>query len=133
MRQGARFLVVSVVGLAVDLGVALLLAKGFGLPLWLATVVGFLTAAAGNYLLHEVWTFRHGALRASLGRFARHLLALGLTLGVRLAAVVGLQALIGADREALVILLPAVGLSFCTSFLLARTWVFSTGNPKDRT
>lgn len=132
MTQGARFLAVSVIGLGVDLGVSLLLATGVGLPLWLAATVGFLTAAAGNYILHEIWTFRQGRPQTSLRRFGRHMVSLGVTLGVRVGAVLLLQALFGVDRDALAILLPAVGLSFCASFLLARSWVFAQEGPMDQ-
>ena len=129
MTQGLRFLLVSGIGLAVDLGLSLVLADGVGLPLWLAGLLGFLAAAGVNYLLHEVWTFRDGSHRISARRFGRHLLSLGATLAVRLGAILGLQALFGAPEAALFILLPAVGLSFCASFLMARFWVFRAASP----
>jgi putative flippase GtrA len=124
MKQPLRFLAVSVLGLVLDIGLAWGLAAWFGLPLWLAGLCGFVAAAAMNYLLHEFWTFRDGQVRATSTRFGRHLLSLGATLAVRLGAIVALQSLFGAESRALVVLIPAVGLSFCASFLLARFWVF---------
>jgi len=120
-----RFLVVSGVGVALDVGLGWYLATGLDLPLWLAGAVGFMAAALLNYLLHEAWTFWGGQNRRSLGRFARYLMSIGLTAAVRLAAILGFERMLGAEQGALAVLLPSVALSFCASFLLARSWVFA--------
>lgn len=59
------------------------------------------------------------------GRFGRYLMSLGLTAAVRLLAILGFERLFGAGQGALAVLLPSVALSFCASFLLARSWVFA--------
>lgn len=123
--QSVRFLMVSVVGVALDIALGWALATRLDLPLWLAGALGFATAALLNYLLHERWTFWGGRNRRSLGRFGRYLMSLGLTAVVRLLAILGFEWLLGADRGALAVLLPSVALSFCASFLLARSWVFA--------
>ena len=125
-----RFLVVSGVGVALDVGLGWYLATGLDLPLWLAGAVGFMAAALLNYLLHEAWTFWGGQNRRSFGRFGRYLMSLGLTAAVRLLAILGFERLFGAGQGALAVLLPSVALSFCASFLLARSWVFAA--PADR-
>ncbi len=47
-----RFFLVSVAGLAVDIGIAFSIATLLGAPLWIAAATGFLVAACGNYILH---------------------------------------------------------------------------------
>lgn len=128
--QPVRFLAVSVIGVALDVGLGWYLATGFGLPLWLAGALGFMAAALLNYLLHEAWTFWGGQNRRSFGRFGRYLMSLGLTATVRLAAIVGFEQVLGAGQGALAVLLPSVALSFCASFVLARSWVFA--DPADQ-
>lgn len=123
--QSVRFLAVSGVGVALDIGLAWSLVTGLGLSLWLAGALGFLAAALLNYLLHEAWTFWGGQNRRSFGRFGRYLMSLGLTAAVRLLAILGFERLFGAGQGALAVLLPSVALSFCASFLLARSWVFA--------
>lgn len=123
--QPVRFLLVSVVGVVLDIALGWYLAARLGLPLWLAGALGFATAALVNYLLHETWTFWGGRTRRSLGRFGRYLMSLALTAAVRLAAILGFEWVLGAERGALAVLLPSVALSFCASFLLARSWVFA--------
>ncbi len=123
--QPVRFLAVSGVGVVLDIGLGWSLAAGLGLPLWLAGALGFMAAALLNYLLHEAWTFWGGQNRRSFGRFGRYLLSLGLTAAVRLVAILGFERMLGAGQGALAVLLPSVALSFCASFLLARSWVFA--------
>ena len=53
-----RFIVVaSRQAVILDIGIAYVLARGFGIPLWLAATAGFVVAALVNYVLHELWTF----------------------------------------------------------------------------
>ena len=58
LGAGARFFVVSLGGVIVDIAIGWALVELFGLPLWLGATVGFAVAAAGNYAAHELWTFR---------------------------------------------------------------------------
>ncbi len=48
----ARFLSVALFGLALDLSVAWGATRFLDLPIWLAAAIGFIIAAAANYVLH---------------------------------------------------------------------------------
>ena len=128
MRTGSasealRFFAVSVAGLVLDLAVAWSAARLFGLPLWLAAATGFAVAAAMNYALHELWTFRAGARQLSAGRALRYGAALAATLAARVAAVALLAALWG-DNRALPVLVAGAGVSFCVNYLISKFFVF---------
>lgn len=122
--QSLRFLAVSVIGVAVDVLMAWGLARAFGMPLWQAGLAGFAMAATLNYALHEVWTFRQGPVRASAARFLRHLASLGVTLAVRIGAILALEPVLAPIGGPLAVLGASVALSFCASYLVARFWVF---------
>lgn len=125
-----RFGAVTVLGLAIDVGLAWALASLAGLPLPLAAVCGFLVAAAVNYVLHEFWTFTSGARRASAKRGLAYLAGLGLTLATRLAVVTALSRYVFADPAArLPVLAIAVGCSFVVNFLFSKYVVFRPPAP----
>jgi len=120
-----RYTVVVCLGLAVDLGVALVVHQGLGVPLIGASALGLLAGAAANYLCHEFWTFRRAGAGVNAGRIARFGLALGITLAVRMAAVAGLSQLIWLAQQDLVILTLAAGLSFVVNFVISKRFVFT--------
>ena len=122
-----RFLVVSVTGVLVDIGIGWLLASALGAPLWLAAATGFAVAAGLNYLLHRSWTFQQTSAMAEQARVLRYLASLGLTFMARMATVVGLGALLGPNVSALMVLVPSVGVSFVVSFLATKFLVFHSG------
>jgi len=124
--QAARFFLVSVVGVLLDLAIAWALASRLGLPLWQAGAIGFVVAAAMNYLLHELWTFG-GGTRVSAVRGAQYFGVAGLALATRLGAIVVLEALLGTGR-ALPVLVLAAGISFGVNFLASR-WLFTRKQP----
>jgi putative flippase GtrA len=119
----ARFLAVLVIGLVVDVTVAWSASYFLGIPLWLAAAAGFLVAAALNYLLHEVWTFRIGMHRPTAGRMARYGLTLCATLVTRVATVAVLAQILENDY-ALPVLIAGAGVSFCVNYLLSKYFVF---------
>lgn len=120
-----RFGMVSVLGLCVDLAVAWSLARWLGVPLPAAAFGGFLAGAALNYGLHEAWTFAAKDRRPSVRRGGLYLLALGVTLGVRVATVALLEALVfRTPDQALAALVAATGLSFVVNYLLSKYVVF---------
>jgi len=110
LAELARFFAVAVAGLAVDLAIGWTLAEPLGLPLAVAATAGFAVAAALNYALHELWTFRDGARQLSAARALRYLGVLGLTLAVRLAAL----AVLGL----------AAAVSFAANYAASRMMVF---------
>lgn len=121
--EAARFFVVSVVGLVLDLGVAWSAARLLGVPLWLAAAAGFVVAAGLNYALHELWTFRSGARQLSVVRALRYGMALVATLAARVASVAALVAVFG-DSHALPVLVAGAGISFCVNYLVSKYFVF---------
>lgn len=131
MRPGAdfvKFFVVSVLGLGLDLGAAWALATLAGVPLPLAAFCGFGAGAVLNYGLHEAWTFASKDRKPSVKRGGLYLLALGVTVAVRVAAVAVLEAtLLPGPDQALFVLVAATGLSFVTNYLLSKYVVFRPG------
>lgn len=121
--EAARFLAVAVIGLIIDLAVAWSAARFLGVPLWLAAGIGFVVAAALNYVLHELWTFRDGMQKLSAGRGARYAIALAVTLGVRIA-VVALLVVIFGSAYTLPVLVAGAGVSFCVNYVLSKFFVF---------
>jgi putative flippase GtrA len=119
-----RFLAVSVVGVILDIAVAYTLAAVFGLPLWLAAATGFLVAAGGNYLLHELWTFRREDSGLSGRRGINYLGVSVVVLLVRLAVVAALETVLGADWP-LFILIAGAGVSFFANLALSKFLVFA--------
>jgi putative flippase GtrA len=121
--EAARFLAVAVAGLILDLAVAWSAARYLGLPLWLAAALGFAVAAAMNYALHELWTFRTGARRLSAGRALRYGAALAATLAARVLTVAVLAALVG-ETWPLPVLIAGAGVSFVVNYLVSKHFVF---------
>lgn len=126
--EAARFLAVALIGLAVDIAVAWSASYYLGLPLWLAAAVGFVIAAALNYALHQLWTFRLGMQRPTAGRVLRYAIALCATLVTRIATVAALAGIFG-DTYALPVLIAGAGVSFTVNYLLSKHFVF---RPRDK-
>lgn len=121
--EAARFFLVAVAGLVLDLTVAWATARLLGLPLWLAAATGFAAAAAANYALHELWTFRDGARLMSTRRALRYGVALAATLTARIATVAVLAAMAG-DGHDLPVLLAGAGVSFFVNYAISKHFVF---------
>jgi putative flippase GtrA len=124
-----RFFCVSASGVVLDIAIAYAVVSLLGAPLLLAATVGFMVAALGNYILHEVWTFRRAeAAKISSTRALYYLVSSGVTLLCRLAAVAWLSALI--DRAyALQTLICGSVISFFVSFIISKFLVFSKCEP----
>jgi len=121
-----RFAAVTVVGLVVDISLALGLSVIFGLNLVLAAAAGFAAGAALNYLLHEFWTFRRSERELSTSRMLRYCGALGATLTTRIAVVYGLSQTLLAGQGNLIILLLATVLSFFVNYFVSQLFVFQS-------
>jgi putative flippase GtrA len=127
MSELLRFLVVTVLGVILDLAIAFGLHTGAGVPLWLAAAIGFTLAAGANYVIHQTWSFRSGPL--SLRRAGLYALVALVTLAVRVAIVAVLErALAGAWP--LAILIAGAGGSFCVNFVLSKRVVFAPGEER---
>lgn len=116
----ARFALVVVVGMIVDLAASLALHRFAAVPLTVAAPAGFAIAATGNYLAHEHWTFA-GRRGVSLVRGGGYAIVVGITLLVRLAGVAAGSWLIGTQGwRALAVLVGAAGVSFAFHYGLSR-------------
>ena len=125
LAELARFCIVAVVGLVVDIAVAGSFAEFVGLPLILSATAGFFCGAVIKYFLHELWTFQSGDRVISLARMGRYAAGLAVVLIVRLATVVGLERLFLQGSMTLVILLSATVLSFAFTYVLSLNFVFT--------
>jgi putative flippase GtrA len=57
-NEVVRFIIVGGLSFAIDLGILMLLHEVFGVELWLATPIAFLTSLVFNFVLQRVFTFR---------------------------------------------------------------------------
>lgn len=122
MSAFLRFFAVTVLGVVLDLAIAFALHTGAGVPLWLAAAIGFAVAAGANYVIHQTWSFRNGAL--SLRRAGLYALVALVTLAVRVAIVAALERGV-AGAWPLAVLVCGAGGSFIVNFLLSRFVVFA--------
>lgn len=127
IREFLRFSAVIALGLAIDMAVALGLAR-LGASLMAAAACGFAAGAAANFLLHRRWTFRGAASRPILAQAAAFAASLAAVLATRLAAVAVIARAAPGLPDAAV-LLGAAGLSFLMSYALGRGLVFR-GRPR---
>lgn len=123
MSEMLRFFVVTVLGVVLDIAIAYALHELGSVPLALAAVIGFVCAAAANYVLHQLWSFQAGARQLSLARAAKYAAVAGLTLAVRVGVVAVLAGWTGAEY-ALLILICGAGASFFVNFTLSKLFVF---------
>jgi putative flippase GtrA len=122
MTELVRFFLVTVLGVVIDLAIALALHTYAGADLWLAAAIGFALAASANYVIHQTWSFRSGPL--SLKRAGLYALVALVTLAVRVGIVALLeQAVPGAWP--LAILIAGAGGSFLVNFGLSKFVVFA--------
>lgn len=124
--EAVRFFGVTFLGLVLDMTVAWTVARVLVCPLWLAAAVGFSFAAAANYVLHELWTFRTPATGGHLSvvRALRYGITLGVTLLVRVGSVAAIVAVLG-DSQPLAVLVGGAGISFCVHYFISKKFVFS--------
>ena len=124
MSELARFFVVTVLGVILDLTIAVALHRWAGVPLWLAAATGFSLAAGANYVIHQSWSFGGGTASLSARRAVLYGGVAMVTLGVRVGIVALLDRLI-AGAWPLAILVAGAGGSFCVNFALSKFLVFT--------
>jgi putative flippase GtrA len=117
-----RYAAVTVAGLIVDLGVAILLVYASLSPP-LASAAGLVVAAAFNFLLHRTWTFRDALAQPMLAQMAGYLTGLSLTTLVRMGTLAVLSVAIPV-LAAPMALAAAIGVSFFINFVFLKTLVF---------
>jgi putative flippase GtrA len=123
MNELARFLIVTVFGVVLDIGIAYALATGLGVPLWLAATIGFAIAATMNYVLHQTWSFQSGPRGLSAVRAVRYGAVALATLAARIAVIALLDAAL-VEEAPLLILIGGAGASFLVNFTLSKLFVF---------
>ena len=112
-------------GLAVDFAMAWFAAARVGLPLPIAAAAGFSLAAAFNYLLHELWTFRFQGARMSPLRGAGYLAVVLIALIVRIGMVTLLERRIFPEPDQRMAPLAVAALvSFVATYAMSRAFVF---------
>ncbi len=120
-----RFLLVALMGFAIDISVVWSLIKLYGVPEQLACVIGFALATAVCFFAHKSWTFRN-APEATLWRFLGYWSVTLFTLAVRLVLFARLGEAFTRDELPIPIRLAiAGGVAFVLAYLLSNKLVFS--------
>lgn len=126
-----RFLAVALGGVVIDISISYLLATLLSVPLLIAAAVGFISAAIGNYVAHELWTFRNGPRQLSLRRSLHYVGASAVTLAVRIAVMAVLSIRLGGT-DPLTVLMCGAGASFFFNFAISKVMIFSNRAALDR-
>lgn len=125
-----RFILVSAGGAVVDIAIAYAVASQLGTPLWLSAIAGFTAAALGNYIVHEIWTFRReNSSLLSGGRAISYSAASGIVLLSRLGIVTWLGTWVGADYK-VAVLAGGVAVSFFLNYFISKTFIFVSTQSK---
>ena len=122
LHQFARFFVVSLLGVCIDVGLAWLLHSIVGVALPLAALIGFSGASTFNYLQHARWTFS-GSHR-SLQGFKAYLALQTVIAGLRVGLVAWFEMVPVLATHPLITLIAATAVTFFVNFALSRAWVF---------
>ncbi len=120
-NNGFRYGTAVIVGLMLDLSVALALRSQFLLSLEIAAALGFLVAVGCNYLLFEFWVFKTARASFSLARMAKtYGSALGaLALRIAIIYISGFW-IAGGMLPDLLRLAVAIAASFALNFALLK-------------
>lgn len=124
MSEFVRFFAVTVLGVVIDIAIAWALHTYAGVPLWAAATCGFVLAASGNYVLHQIWSFQDGSRQLSAARGAKYGAAALATLVARIATVAGLERAWDGGWP-LAILIGGACASFFVNFTLSKLFVFA--------
>lgn len=122
LSPALRYLVVVVLGLSLDLSVALMLAMG-GAPTSLASAAGLVFGATGNFFLHRYWTFQTPERQPMVRQILSYAVSVAMILPIRLAVLHLLHYLPVAIGNSLALVL-ATGVSFLINFLVLKRLVF---------
>lgn len=122
LSPALRYLVVVVLGLSLDLSVALMLAMG-GAPTSLASAAGLVFGATGNFFMHRYWTFQTPERQPMVWQILSYAASVAMILPIRLAVLQLLHYLPVAIGNSLALVL-ATGVSFLINFLVLKRLVF---------
>lgn len=125
LTEAARYFLVTVFGLGIDLAMAIMFVTAFGWNDYGAVTLSVAVAAVANYFGHEFWTFQRAGSRLSWHRLGAYLASVCITLIVRYVVLaIAVIFLPGETSEAIVRLVLAAGFSFAVGFLIARAVIF---------
>lgn len=114
-----RYLAIAIVGLVTDLAIALALRRTIGLPLPVATAIGFLSAVTLNYVLLDRFLFARATL--SWARLAKTYMSAQGALIIRVLSSWTLSYTLHGSIEAdAAVLTLSAGLSFAANFFIVR-------------
>jgi putative flippase GtrA len=117
-----RYLAIAIIGLVADLAIALTLRRAIGLPLPVATVVGFLSAVILNYVLLERFLFARSTL--SWARLFKTYASAQTALLVRILSSWALTYVLYGSIEAdVIVLIASSGFSFVINFVMVRLFM----------
>ena len=123
VQESWRYLLVSVVALAVDSALLVALKDYTGAPLWFAVAIGFAAGVAVNYALSVAFVFHQHRLGHRGVEFLGFLVIGLVGLAVKEAVIEGLVAVGGLNYKLANI--PAVGAAFVFNFAVRRAVLFS--------
>jgi putative flippase GtrA len=126
LLQVPRALVVSVLALAVDGGLYVLLVEQLSVPPVLANVVSYLTGGVVQYVLCSVWVFPASPDNHAVGFIAFSVLSL---VGLALSSAVIYVLYDLAHVNELLAKLASVGLAFMWNFLSRKYLLFKPASP----
>lgn len=125
-RQFLRFALVGVANTVTTLAVLWLLRERAGLPVWLASAIGYALGVVQSYLVNRAWTF--AGARPGGRRFARFVV-LNIGVGCLFSALTALLTVpLGLRLASIAALVPVT----VASFAGARFWVFRTAEGQKR-
>lgn len=117
-----RYLVVVVLGLGLDLGLAILLVM-CGASTSIASSIGLIFGATGNFFMHRYWTFQNPEWQPIIPQILAYLASVAMILPIRLAVLVLLSYLPVSIGNSLALFL-ATGVSFVINFFVLKRLVF---------
>ncbi len=125
LLQFIKFCVVGLSGVAVDLGVVLLVVAGLGWDARLAAAVAFSVAVSWNYAINRRFSFPEARQTPLLPSYFTYVAANSAGLLVRLTTVHLLMAMFGLSRAYLVTNLVGIALATFVNFIGAKYFAFA--------
>lgn len=131
LAEFARFCLVGLTGLAVDMGVVIALKQTTTLDTRLCAVVGFCLAVSSNFMFNRLWTFRKRARSPVIASYLAFVASSSVGLAARILVMHGLIELAHMDAGYGYILnnLLGIGCSTIINFIGAKYFVF--GRPQE--
>lgn len=122
-----KFLVVGGLSFALDLGLLILLHEAFGVDLWIATPIAFLTSLVFNFLVQRSFTFK-----STQGRGSSMIRYGTLVVFNTFMTDVIVNFFHDVDLTYTVGKIVATALTMIWNFFLYKHWIFRTGAPTEK-